>query len=305
MSLRKLVMRMIKKQYANHLQFVLQVSKATLDSYLSDLDLFEKFIEKDVLKVTDQELLDYFHYLSKENSSSTLARKMSALRSFYQYCLMIDAIDYDPTHLLKVSNKDKLLPKYLTVSDVKQLCSFELNEPEDYLDRAIIEVLFSCGLRVSELINIVSNRYFKQEGFFKILGKGNKERIVPIHQKGIEILNNYELNARNKYNLKMSPYLFINSKSLPLTRQSVYNRLKKRQKQVGLSKDVSPHILRHSFASAMINNDADLRVVQELLGHSAISTTQIYTHLESRFKKKMYDQYHPGQHLKEDLEDNE
>lgn len=298
MCLRERVIIMTKQKYLQHLKYVVQLSQETLNAYESDLNLFETFIEKDLLKVSDHELLDYFHHLSKSYSSKTLSRKMSALRGFYQYCLMNKAIDSDPTRLLKVTSKEKTLPKYLTLNEVEQLCSFELQEPEDYLDRAIIEVLFSCGLRVSELVSLTSHQFYKQEGYFKILGKGNKERLVPIHQNGLRVLQDYEVNARNKYNLKMTDWLFVNSKSLPLTRQSVYNRLKKRQKQVGLKKEISPHLLRHSFASALINNEADLRVVQELLGHSAISTTQIYTHLESQSKKRYYDKFHPGQHLK-------
>lgn len=298
MCLRERVTIMTKQKYLQHLKYVVQLSQETLNAYESDLNLFETFIEKDLLKVSDHELLDYFHHLSKSYSSKTLSRKMSALRGFYQYCLMNKAIDSDPTRLLKVTSKEKTLPKYLTLNEVEQLCSFELQEPEDYLDRAIIEVLFSCGLRVSELVSLTSHQFYKQEGYFKILGKGNKERLVPIHQNGLRVLQDYEVNARNKYNLKMTDWLFVNSKSLPLTRQSVYNRLKKRQKQVGLKKEISPHLLRHSFASALINNEADLRVVQELLGHSAISTTQIYTHLESQSKKRYYDKFHPGQHLK-------
>lgn len=285
----------IYRSYLNHLKYVEQLSEATVNSYISDLDILIETVDEDIVRLNPTVLQDLFYKWSKEVSASSLSRRLSSIRHFYKYCVETKEIDHDPTQHITISKQKKSLPDYLTLNEVEQLLSFETLEFDDYLDKAIIEVLFSSGLRVSELINIDYSRYYKKEKFLKIIGKGNKERIVPITDRAIEAIESYEKN--NVYR-KSQSRLFLNSKSLPLTRQSVYNRLKKRQIQTGLRKEITPHMLRHSFASAMINNDADLRVVQELLGHEVISTTQIYTHLENRSKKRMVEQFHPGKNLK-------
>lgn len=292
----------ILKQYEHYLKYVSKLSQASQESYLSDLNLLLNETE-DVLTISSNQLQDIFYKWSKEVSSSTLSRRMSSIRFFYQYLIDTKEIETDPSEFIKVSHKEKKLPSYLTLNEVNQLLSFETESFDDYCDKAIIEVLFSCGLRVSELVDLTHSRYYPKEAYFKVVGKGNRERIVPITHKAQETLTQY-LNQIVPTKKKIN-HLFVNSKSLPLSRQSVYNRLKKRQKQTGLRKEISPHSLRHSFASAMINNDADLRVVQELLGHEVISTTQIYTHLESQSKKRMYESFHPGQHLKKGNKENE
>ncbi len=289
------------EQYKNHLKYVSNYSQATIESYLNDLEIFLNEIEYKYGELSPNQLQDLFYAWSKSISNASLARRLSAIRHFYQYLVSTKEVEVDPTLHLKVHQKDKKLPEYLTLEEVLQLTSFEIKNFDDYLDKAIIEVLFSCGLRVTELISLTHSRYYKHEGFFKILGKGSKERIVPIGKRAQQALEDYLLNVPKKSTLT----LLVNIKSLPLSRQSVYNRIRKRQVQTKLRKNVTPHMLRHSFASALINNDADLRVVQELLGHEVISTTQIYTHLESKSKKRMYDQFHPGQLLKKGNQNNE
>lgn len=291
----------IIEQYKNNLKYVSNYSQATIESYLNDLEIFLNEIEYKYGELSPNQLQDLFYAWSKSISNASLARRLSAIRHFYQYLVSTKEVEVDPTLHVKVHQKDKKLPEYLTLEEVLQLTSFEIKNFDDYLDKAIIEVLFSCGLRVSELISLTHSRYYKHEGFFKILGKGSKERIVPIGKRAQQALEDYLLNAPKKSMLT----LLVNIKSLPLSRQSVYNRIRKRQVQTKLRKNVTPHMLRHSFASALINNDADLRVVQELLGHEVISTTQIYTHLESKSKKRMYDQFHPGQLLKKGNQNNE
>lgn len=284
------------KNYENHLKFVQQMSKETIKAYLSDLNALLSIIENP-LEVDGLFLNELFYKWSKEMNPTSLSRRLSAIRHFYQYCIETKELQNDPTELIKVSSQQKKLPQFYTLEEINQLLSFDCSEYDDYLDYALISVLFSCGLRVSEVININYSRFYRQEKFFNILGKGSKERIVPINQKALEAIVNYENNARRLIK-STSSMLFISSKSAPLSRQSVYNRLQKRRKQTGVVKELSPHVLRHSFASSMINNDADLRVVQELLGHEDISTTQIYTHLENKAKMRMYQQFHPGSKIK-------
>ncbi len=291
----------VVEQYKNYLKFVSHYSQATIDSYLNDLEVFLNEVKNQYMELSSNQIQDIFYAWSKNISNASLARRLSAIRQFYQFLISTNEIEVDPTLHLKVNRKDKKLPEYLTLEEVVQLTSFELKTYDDFLDKAIIEILFSCGLRVSELITLTHSRYYKQEGFFKIIGKGAKERIVPIGTRAQHALEDYLVKVPKKSTITV----FVNIKSLPLSRQSVYNRIRKRQVQTELRKNVTPHMLRHSFASALINNDADLRVVQELLGHEVISTTQIYTHLESKSKKRMYDQFHPGQLLKKGNQDNE
>lgn len=287
--------------FEQYLRYQLQLSSNTISSYITDLVLMGKELDKPLETLTSYEINDYFHGLSKSLKQSSLSRKMSALKGYYEFLMMKGTIVSNPASLLKVRKGEKKLPKYLTQEEVKQLLDFPLDTAQDYLDKVIIELLYSAGLRVSELISLTVSNYYREEQFLKIRGKGNKERMVPIAKRTKEAIDDYLANSTSK----PSTRLLVNSKNMALSRQFVYNRLKKRQEEAGLQKEISPHVLRHSFASALINNEADLRVVQELLGHSSISTTQIYTHLASDSKKNMYNHYHPGQFLKRGKKVNE
>lgn len=294
--------KLLLKKYEYHLKFVEQRSAATIDAYLSDLKVLSFVTEGNFIYIKSDQLQDIFYQWSKEVSQSSLARRLSSIRHFYQYLVETKEIDQDPSQTIRVNQKGKKLPHYFTLDEIKQLIDFDCEDYDDFLDKAIILTLFSTGLRVSELINLTHQRFYRQEEFFKVIGKGSKERIVPIGKQALISINDYLAKVQKPH---QQGYLFVNSKSLPLTRQSVYNRLSKRASQMGMTKPISPHVLRHSFASAMINHDADLRVVQELLGHEVISTTQIYTHLETHSKKRMYEQFHPGAKLKKGLKNEE
>lgn len=284
-------------EYLNYLRYVAQYSNQTIDAYHSDLLMF--LVERDILKTTQEDVREFLRVFSKSHEISSTARMMSSIRKFYDFLQISRYIDYNPTEFLSVSQKKDKLPHFLTLKEVEQLVSFDTIEPEDYLDLAIIELLYSCGLRVSELCNLKISNIDINEMIIKVFGKGNKERIVPFTKRALIALENYNTYAKSKWMKKLVNLVFINSQSKPLSRQSVYNRITKRAKQVGLQKHVSPHMLRHSFASSLINEGADLRSVQELLGHKDISTTQIYTHLDKKKQREMYDRFHPGQQIEE------
>lgn len=284
-------------EYINYLRYIAQYSNKTIEAYHSDLSIYLQ--QRDTLNVKQEEIREFLRVFSKSHEMSSTARMISSIRKFYEFLQISKYIDYNPTDFLKVSQKKNRLPHYLSLDEVEQLVSFETIEPNDYLDLAIIEVLYSCGLRVSELCSLKTSNININDRIIKIVGKAEKERIVPISTRALDAIENYNTNAKRKWMVKLVNFVFINSKSKPLSRQSVYNRINQRAKQVGLQKHVSPHMLRHSFASSLINEGADLRSVQELLGHKDISTTQIYTHLDKKKQKEMYDRFHPGQQIDE------
>lgn len=292
--------------FINYLIFIEQLSKNTVDSYRRDLEQFSKYLMEDDLKfdqINHHHLLSFLNTLQKEQSS--LARMASSLRRFYGYLKTSRVIVSDPTQFLQVKSPTQKIPNILSLSDFQQLISFEKTDPIDYLDTALIEMLYSSGLRASECISIKIQQIFLDERILRIMGKRNKVRVVVIGQKAIEALNDYFEFARNVWLQRQSDYLFINKKGEPLSRHYLYNMLQRRKKETGLLKDVSPHILRHSFASELINHGADLRVIQELLGHSDVKTTQIYTHLDFKAKARQYQNFHPGDKIKTGKETKE
>lgn len=282
-------------EYLNYLRYVAQYSKHTIEAYHSDLLIYLE--NRDTLNETQEGLREFLRAFSNAHEMSSTARMMSSIRKFYEFLQVSRYIDYNPTDFISISQKKNKLPHYLTLKEIEQLVSFETIEPDDYLDLAIIELLYSCGLRVSELCDLKTSNIDTNEMIIKVLGKGEKERIVPFSSRALNALENYYTHSKSKWMKKLVNFVFINSKSKPLSRQSVYNRIISRAKQVGLQKHVTPHMLRHSFASSLINEGADLRSVQELLGHKDISTTQIYTHLDKKKQKEMYDRFHPGKQI--------
>ncbi|NLC42281.1 MAG: tyrosine recombinase [Erysipelothrix sp.] len=285
--------------FINFLKYIEQLSTNTVDAYQRDLIQYKDYLEQQNLtfdNVTHVQLSQFLR--DNEKNSSSIARMASSLRRFYLFLKVNRVVSADPTQFLKVKSSSHRLPKYITLSEFESLISFNLEKPEDYLDRALIEILYGSGLRATECIELKEDHYFPKERMLRVLGKGQKTRVVPLSRASIQALNDYFTNARSIWLTKSSSYLFINRKTQPLSRHYLYNMLKRRSQQAGLAKNVSPHILRHSFASELINHGADLRVIQELLGHSDVSTTQIYTHIDSQAKKKEYNNFHPGQYIK-------
>ena len=272
-------------------------SKNTLAAYRSDLKIFNKWLAgKSFISVNSKHIQDYFSDRQKNNiGSSTQARILTCLHSFYQYLLANQLIKKDPTEQLSHPKLEKKLPVFLNIKEVEKL----LEAPSGssligQRDRAMLELLYSCGLRVSELINLSYHNINLKEEFIRIHGKGNKERVLPMGEIAIDYLMKYETNARPVL-LKngQSDSYFLSNRGSAMSRQNFFYIIKAYANQVGIDKPLSPHSLRHAFATHLVQKGADLRSVQLMLGHSDISSTQLYTHIQNAQLKAQHAKHHP------------
>ena len=272
-------------------------SKNTLAAYRSDLKIFNKWLAgKSFISVNSKNIQDYFSDRQKNNiGSSTQARILTCLHSFYQYLLANQLIKKDPTEQLSQPKLEKKLPVFLNIQEVEKL----LEAPSSsslfgQRDRAMLELLYSCGLRVSELINLSYHNINLKEEFIRIHGKGNKERVLPMGEVAIDYLMKYETNARPML-LKngQSDSYFLSNRGSAMSRQNFFYIIKAYANQVGIDKPLSPHSLRHAFATHLVQKGADLRSVQLMLGHSDISSTQLYTHIQNAQLKAQHAKHHP------------
>jgi len=272
-------------------------SKNTLAAYRSDLTIFNKWLAgKSFISVNSKHIQDYFSDRQKNNiSSSSQARILTCLHSFYQYLLANQLIKKDPTEQLSQPKLEKKLPVFLNIQEVEKL----LEAPSGsslfgQRDRAMLELLYSCGLRVSELINLSYHNINLKEEFIRIHGKGNKERVLPMGEMAIDYLMKYETNARPML-LKngQSDSYFLSNRGSAMSRQNFFYIIKAYANQVGIEKPLSPHSLRHAFATHLVQKGADLRSVQLMLGHSDISSTQLYTHIQNAQLKAQHAKHHP------------
>ena len=272
-------------------------SKNTLAAYRSDLKIFNKWLAgKSFISVNSKHIQDYFSDRQKNNiGSSTQARILTSLHSFYQYLLANQLIKKDPTEQLSHPKLEKKLPVFLNIKEVEKL----LEAPSSsslfgQRDRAMLELLYSCGLRVSELINLSYHNINLKEEFIRIHGKGNKERVLPMGEIAIDYLMKYETNARPVL-LKngQSDSYFLSNRGSAMSRQNFFYIIKAYATQVGIDKPLSPHSLRHAFATHLVQKGADLRSVQLMLGHSDISSTQLYTHIQNAQLKAQHAKHHP------------
>ena len=272
-------------------------SKNTLAAYRSDLKIFNKWLaEKSFISVNSKHIQDYFSDRQKNNiGSSTQARILTCLHSFYQYLLSNQLIKKDPTEQLSHPKLEKKLPVFLNIQEVEKL--LEAPSSSSFFgqrDRAMLELLYSCGLRVSELINLSYHNINLKEEFIRIHGKGNKERVLPMGEVAIDYLLKYETNARPVL-LKngQSDSYFLSNRGNAMSRQNFFYIIKAYANQVGIDKPLSPHSLRHAFATHLVQKGADLRSVQLMLGHSDISSTQLYTHIQNAQLKAQHAKHHP------------
>ena len=272
-------------------------SKNTLSAYRSDLKIFSQWLnETSLIEVNKKLIQDYFLYRqSTKISSSTQSRVLTCLHSFYQFLLDNNLINTDPTEQLSYPKLEKKLPVFLNIQEVEKL----LEAPNSsslfgQRDRAMLELLYSCGLRVSELINLSYHNINIKEEFIRIHGKGNKERILPMGEIAIDYLTTYESNSRPIL-LKngQSDSYFLSNRGKAMSRQNFFYIIKAYATQAGIEKPLSPHSLRHAFATHLVQKGADLRSVQLMLGHSDISSTQLYTHIQNAQLKAQHEKHHP------------
>ncbi len=289
----------IEDAYIRYLKLERNYTANTIAAYKHDLEYLYDFCASSELKVTDVTLEDLHLFAvgihEKGVGVSSQARILSGVRSFYRYLVLEDYMENDPTELLESPQKGFRLPEYLTTEEVDQLeASIDLSKWEGHRNRAIIEVLFSCGLRVSELVNLKLSNIFADERFLRVIGKGRKERLVPISSKALHELELwYSCRRRMKIKPGEEDYAFLNRRGAHLTRTMILIMIKRQAVEAGITKTISPHTLRHSFATAMLKGGADLRFIQAMLGHESIGTTEIYTHVDDRMLREEILLHHP------------
>ncbi len=288
------------KEFKTYLKIERSLSKNTIDSYLRDvkkLACFAKEKKLTELKISKSDIKDFIGKINIEGKSArTQSRIISGIKAFYKYLILEDYIKVNPTELIESPKIGMKLPDTLSISEIDTLISaIDLSHPQGERNRAILEVLYSCGLRVSELTNLkLSNIRFK-EGYVKVVGKGNKERFTPIGNSAIKYLNIYLNEIRNHQNIKKGSedIVFLNRRGNKLTRVMIFTIIKELAEKIGLKKKISPHTFRHSFATHLIEGGANLRAIQEMLGHESITTTEIYTHLDKEFLRDAIMTFHP------------
>ena len=280
------------ENYRNYLKYERAYSDNTVGAYMNDLNKYEEFLKKDILESDTEDLEKYLKYI-KNLESTTVAHKITSIKSYFNYNIKRGIVSVNPADKVSRPKLTKHLPEYLTEEEVGKLLDVEVKSPYDYRNKTILELLYSSGIRISELVNIKTPNYDSEECLIRIMGKGSKERIVPLGDYAINIMNDYMNNYRPLINKKHTDYVFVNNRGDKISRQFIFKVIKKEALKKGIKKDISPHTLRHTFATHLLKNGADLRIIQELLGHENISATQIYTHVTNNNLKSDYETYFP------------
>ena len=271
-------------------------SENTIKSYNNDLKKFENYFKsKNINQIEENNIKDYIKYLNKENNDTkTISHNISTLRSFYKFLLIEKISKTNPMEYIELPKTKKSLPKTLSIEEIDNLLDIKLTDSFSYRNKAMLELMYSSGLRVSELVNVKTHDIDISNCIIRIMGKGSKERIVPLGDYAIKYIELYLKEHREKLIKKeMNDYLFLNNHGNKMTRQGFFKILKSIAKEKNIKTEFSPHTLRHSFATHLLNGGADLRSIQEMLGHSDISTTQIYTHVSKEKLKENYNNFHP------------
>lgn len=285
------------------MQLERSLSENSIEAYLGDIEKLTTYLqEKEVLKnPSDLQLTDlqkFIQWIAELGMTPTSqARIISGLRTFYKYCLLEDISSIDPTTLLEAPKLKRALPDVLSFDEIENVISqIDLSTAEGTRNKAILETMYSCGLRVSEVVNLKLSQLYFDVGFIRVIGKGNKERLVPVGSTAIKYVNIYRSTIRNRQTIQHGEedILFLNRRGKRLTRVMIFLIIKDLVKKAGIKKNISPHTFRHSFATHLVEGGADLRAVQEMLGHESITTTEIYTHLDREFLRKTLEQFHPG-----------
>ena len=284
--------------FIDYIKFERRLSQNTCSSYMNDLDKYYIYLHQkgitDTSYITQNNIDDYLKFLKDNNTSSTtIARKLTTIKNFHSFLYQRDLISEDVSNSIERPKLRKTLPKVLTIEEVDKLLDVDTNTVFDYRDKAMLELMYATGLRVSELLSLTLNDIDLQNCIVRCMGKGKKERMIPIGEYVLDSMNNYLERRPKLYLMKRDEHLFLNNHGKGLSRSSFFKMIKKKLKICNIHVDVSPHTLRHSFATHMLEHGSDLRVVQELLGHSDISTTRIYTHISNQKVRKDYEEYHP------------
>ena len=290
------------KQFEAYLQLEKSLSGNSVEAYLRDIRKLTQFLEMkgyktnplEVKSAQIQEFLAWINELGMTPHSQ--ARTLSGIRAFFKFLIMEDMLHADPTETIEAPKLDRKLPDTLSVEEINDLFSaIDVSTPEGTRNKAMLETLYSSGLRVSELTDLKISNFYETMGFLKVTGKGNKERLVPIGRDALKYIRIYLDNIRNDLVIKKGneDFIFLNRRGAKLTRVMVFTIIKDLAKKVSLNKQISPHTFRHSFATHLIEGGADLRAVQEMLGHESITTTEIYTHLDRDYLKQIIKDYHP------------
>ncbi len=287
-------------------KYYLQVEKSlsinSVTSYEDDITKLMIFIEtaypsKKPSDVTLQDLQAFLKYISEFNfTETTQSRIISGIKHFYKFLILENYLQINPAELLETPRIKRKLPVFLSVEEIDLILSFiDRSTPEGERNMAMLETLYSCGLRVSELISLKLTNLHIDEGFISVIGKGNKERLIPIGKSALKLIQNYVTNHRNHITIKKNSedMIFLSKRGTPITRQMVFYVLKDLAEKAGIKKQLSPHTFRHSFATHLVEGGADLRAVQEMLGHESITTTEIYTHLDQYFLRENILSFHP------------
>ena len=292
-----------QKKFKIFLKLEKSLSPNSIAAYLNDLKKLRIFLdnkEEGITpdKVTFQHIQDFVQNLNEQNvSTRTQSRTLSGVKSFFKFLLIDESLEKDPTSLIEYPKIGRKLPEVLTLDEIIRIInSVNIENAEGQRNRAIIETLYSCGLRVSELINLKLTNLFFEDGYIKVQGKGNKERLVPINNKAIDEIIKYRQKERNflkKIASGSENILFLNRRGGKLSRVMIFTIIKRLAQKADIKKKISPHTFRHSFATHLIEGGADLRAVQEMLGHESILTTEIYTHLDQEYLRSTINRFHP------------
>ena len=292
-----------KKGFKAYLQLEKSLSDNSVQAYLTDLDKLTQFLESNQSSATPatlelKTLQAFVQWVNELGMTATSqAHILSGLRAFYKYCLLEDICTQDPTQLLQAPKIRRALPDTLSFAEIEAMInSIQAGTPEGGRNKAILEMMYSCGLRVSEVVNLQLSQLFFDVGFIRVVGKGNKERLVPVGSSAIKYVTLYRQHIRSKLTPQKGEedILFLNKRGRRLSRVMIFYIIKEAAAAAGIKKTVSPHTFRHSFATHLVEGGADLRAVQEMLGHESITTTEIYTHLDRDYLRSTLQQFHPA-----------
>ena len=290
---------MLAKKYHTYLKLEKGLSDNSVAAYQQDLQRLQDYMDKhgiDIVRASFEDLQAFIFETFKEIPSvRTQARLIAGIHSFYRFLLYHHYIEQDPSELLETPKKELHLPEVLSLEEIDlMIAQIDMSKSESHRNRAIIEILYGSGLRVSELVNLRLSNMYIQEGYMRIIGKGNKQRLVPLSPVAIQWFS-YWLEDRNNLDIKPEAIdiAFLNRRGKQLTRAMIFTIIKSLAREAGIHKTISPHTLRHSFATHLLQNGADLRIIQQLLGHESISTTEIYTHVDIHDLREAILKYHP------------